>query len=117
MPTFGDYIKERRLEKDLGLRQAAKIMEISPSYLSRLESGDEVNPPSEKLIHTVAAVLGADADHLMTLAGRISKEVAKYVATTPSAADFLRTARHHNLGAADFARLARQVKKENKDEG
>ena len=31
--TFGNYIRELRLKAGLGLRELARILEISPSYL------------------------------------------------------------------------------------
>lgn len=109
--AFGEYLRRRRLEKQLGLRQTAKMIGVSPSYLSRLESGDEVNPPSEKVIEKLADVIGENKDSLMLLAGRISKDIKGFVATTPNLADFLRTARDEGYGPHEFARLAKKIRK------
>ena len=37
--ALGYYIKNRRLQKNIGLREMAEILNISPAYLSNLESG------------------------------------------------------------------------------
>lgn len=53
--TFGDYIRNERTKADKGLREAAKQMGISPSYLSRLEAGD-FPPPSPDVLQKMAAL-------------------------------------------------------------
>lgn len=107
---FGEYLRKRRQEKKLGLREIARMIDVSPSYISRLESGDEVNPPSEKVIDKLAVAIGEDKDSLMRLAGRISKDIKGFVASTPNLADFLRTARDEGYGPQEFARLAKRIK-------
>ena len=109
--AFGDHIRACRKNRDLGLREAAGKIGITPSYLSRLESGDEPNPPSAKVIEKMAEVLDADQKHLMLLAGRIEKDVQQYVASTPNVADFLRTARDKGFGPGEFARLKKDLEK------
>ena len=37
--ALGYYIKNRRLQKKIGLREMADKLNISPAYLSNLESG------------------------------------------------------------------------------
>jgi len=113
--TFGDHIRKRRLDKKLGLREAAGMIHISPSYLSRLESGDEPNPPSQEVIEQIAVVLGDDTKALLCLAGRVEKEIAQYVAQTPIVADFLRTAQKHKVSQTDIARFIKEIEK--KSEG
>ena len=114
MTAFGDRIRKRRQEKNLGLRETARKLERSASYLSRLESGDEPNPPSEDFIMRLAAVLDEDERDLMALAGRISKDLENYVASTRAVADFLRTAKDLNIGTTDFNKLASKLLKEHK---
>ena len=114
MTAFGDRIRKRRQEKNLGLRETARKLQGSASYLSRLESGDEPNPPSEAFIRKLAVILDENPNDLMGLAGRISKEVESFVASSQEVADFLRTARAENWGPSDFARFKRQIMKEGK---
>lgn len=105
--AFGDYLRRRRKERDLGLREMAQKTGVSPSYLSRLESGDETNPPSESVIGRIADVLIEKPDELMRLSGRLPSDVKQYVASTPNLADFLRKARDEGYGAKEFAKLAK----------
>ena len=42
---FGDYIKTNRIKKKLSLAKTAKMLGISSSYLSSLESGIRHAPP------------------------------------------------------------------------
>jgi transcriptional regulator with XRE-family HTH domain len=88
---------------------------VSPSYLSRLESGDETHPPSEDALRRFADVLGEPPDMFMRLAGRLPKDVKQYAASTANVADFLRKARDEGYGPADFARLSKEVFKKKGD--
>ncbi len=54
-------IKSKRLEKGLGLREFAKQIEISPSYLSMWESGTLTKDPSQKVISKMEEVLGLES--------------------------------------------------------
>jgi hypothetical protein len=40
---------EQLVEKHGSLRAAARVTEINPGYLSRLRSGEKVNPEKDKL--------------------------------------------------------------------
>ena len=37
--ALGYYIRNKRLQKNIGLREMAELLHISPAYLSNLESG------------------------------------------------------------------------------
>ena len=37
--ALGYYIRNKRLQKNIGLREMAELLKISPAYLSNLESG------------------------------------------------------------------------------
>lgn len=51
--TFGDYIRDARLRMKLGLRRAADLLGMSPSYLSKVETND-AREPSGELLHRMA---------------------------------------------------------------
>lgn len=72
--TFGDYIREERSRHDLGLREAARALGISASYLSRLEA-DEFKPPSGSLLLRMAHVYRSDIKRMMDLAKNREAEV------------------------------------------
>ena len=45
--TFGEYLKQKRLDKEITLRGFAKLVDISPLYLCDLEKGRKAAPSME----------------------------------------------------------------------
>lgn len=45
--TFGEYLKQKRLDKEITLRGFAKLIDISPVYLCDLEKGRKAAPSME----------------------------------------------------------------------
>lgn len=45
--TFGEYLKQKRLDKEITLRDFAKLVDISPVYLCDLEKGRKAAPSME----------------------------------------------------------------------
>jgi transcriptional regulator with XRE-family HTH domain len=66
MKTFGDTLREFRLAQDLGLRETAGKIGISPAYLSRIEREKE-RPPKPDVIKALAKELTAGPDVLFRL--------------------------------------------------
>ena len=71
--TFGTFVREKRLEKKIGLREFAIMMDLSPAYIGQMESG-VCNPPMESKIIKITEKLDINADYLLALAGKISTE-------------------------------------------
>jgi HTH-type transcriptional regulator, competence development regulator len=106
---FGAFIRREREAREIGLREMAKKIGVSPTYLSKIER-DEFPPPAEDKVRNIAAILGHDADELLALAGRVASDLTDIIRERPrEMADFLRAAR--GLTAEDMARLARQAQK------
>ena len=61
MKNFGETLRDLRVAQDLGLRETATKVGISPAYLSRIERGKE-RPPRPEVIKELAKVLAADPD-------------------------------------------------------
>ena len=85
--SFGDFIRQRREEKraadrDYSLRKVAASVGIEPSYLSKIERGEQP-PPSEDTIRALAKELGEDADVLLALAGKVSKDLQAIIRKRP----------------------------------
>lgn len=90
--TFGDYIREERNRADLGLREASRALEISASYLSRLEA-DEFKPPSGTLLLRMAQVYRSDIKKLMDFAkSRQGEIMAADEGVAPAVQAFYRVA-------------------------
>lgn len=89
---LGQRIQRMRKGKKLGLREAAGKIDVSPTYLSRIENDEEKSPPSEKVLRSLAALLDDDVDELMAVAGRVAEDVEKLVTADKTLPQFLRTA-------------------------
>ena len=73
--ALGYYIKNRRLQKNIGLREMAEILNISPAYLSNLESGKHsmTNP---LLLKKISKVLNIDHLKLFKIIGYTDKDMS-----------------------------------------
>lgn len=89
MKAFGDTLRELRVAQDLGLRETATKVGISPAYLSRIERGKE-RPPRPEVIKELARLLAADPDVLFRLSSSTDPEVVDYVTERPELLRLLR---------------------------
>jgi transcriptional regulator with XRE-family HTH domain len=106
---FGAFIRRKREEKDLGLREMAKKIGISPTYLSKCER-DEFPPPAEDRVRAIAIELGCDVDDLLARAGRVSNDISEIIKRHPvEMAALLRTT--NGMSANDIRRLASEAAK------
>lgn len=88
MHDFGEYLRrrrERRREADaaFSVRQLAARVGIEPSYLSKIERGEQP-PPSEETIRALARELGEDADVLLALGGKVSSDLQRIIRRRPA---------------------------------
>jgi transcriptional regulator with XRE-family HTH domain len=87
MSDFGDFIRKTRealqeTDPRFSLRKIANAVGVEPSYLSKIERGEQP-PPSEKTIAAVAEQLGQDPDVLLALAGKVSVELQGIIRKRP----------------------------------
>lgn len=106
---FGAFIRKARQAKDIGLREMAKMIGVSPTYMSKVER-DEFPPPAEDKVKAIAKIIECDADDLLARAGRVSSDISDIIKRHPvELAALLRTTR--GLTADDIDRLARNAQK------
>jgi transcriptional regulator with XRE-family HTH domain len=106
---FGAFIRRQREAKGFGLREMAKMIGVSPTYLSKIER-DEFAPPAEDRINAIAKIIECDSDDLLARADRVSSDVSDIIKREPIALTaLLRTAK--GLKAEDIDRLARAAQK------
>src|SRR3984957_11330162 len=106
---FGAFIRREREGKEIGLREMAKMIGVSPTYMSKVER-DEFPPPAEDKVRAIANIMRCDVDELLALAGRVSSDVTDIIKRRPvELAALLRTTK--GFSAEQFARLARQAQK------
>jgi transcriptional regulator with XRE-family HTH domain len=76
---FGDWMRNRREHAKYGLRELARLMPASASYLSRLETGSETSPPSEEFLDRWSDFVGVRAYDACWHARRIPHKIARYL--------------------------------------
>jgi transcriptional regulator with XRE-family HTH domain len=106
---FGAFIRRERESREIGLREMAKMIGVSPTYLSKIER-DEFSPPAEDKVKAIAKIIDCDADDLLARAGRVSTDISDIIKRQPvRLAALLRTTK--GLRAEDIARLVRDAEK------
>lgn len=111
---LGDRLKRMRAQRDLGLREAANMVGISATYLSRIENNLELSPPSEEKIRRLADVLNDDFDEIMRLANRLPSDVTEIIKMDADMPAFLRRARENNVSAKDLLDFLEEKKRDKK---
>lgn len=104
MKTFGDTLRELRVAQQLGLREMAGKVGISPAYLSRIER-DKEPPPSPEVIKTMARVLAADPDVLFRLSSSTDPDIVDFLRSRPEAMTLLRFLHESAFDGQDIRRL------------
>lgn len=82
MTIFGVKIKELREKVGLSQRQLAFKVDITPTYMSKIERG-EFNAPSETVIKELAKVLNEDVDILLSYADKVDNELLAIIKSDP----------------------------------
>ena len=107
--TLGAFIRRERMEREIGLREMAKMIGVSPTYLSKVER-DEFSPPAEDKVKAIAKIIGCDPDDLLARAGRVSSDISDIIRRRPvELAALLRTTK--GLAADAIARLTSDAQK------
>ena len=110
---FGETLRARRMaqaENDptFSLRQVAGRVGIEPSYLSKIERGEQP-PPGEQTIRRLAEELGENPDALLALAGKVSSDLLAIIRERPTVvAELLRALR--GLSANRVSAISRQIR-------
>ena len=101
--SFGEVIRELRTAQEIGLRELAQKIGISPAYLSRIERGREL-PPKDETIKKLAKFLAADPDVLFRLASSTDPEIVDYLHNEQEALNLLRYVKY-NFESEDIKKL------------
>ena len=117
--TFGERIRRLRgARKGSGpsftLREFAKAVGVSPTFISKMERG-HFNPPSIETIKKMAIVLRVDPDELLALAGKVDPELDAIISTKPVAmARLLRTVHEMGLTDQEILELSERIRQTRK---
>ena len=112
---FGAAVRRLREERRIGLRQFARMIGVSATYLSKIER-DELPPPAEERVKEIARLLDQDPDELLALGGKVASDLDEIIRRHPrEMASFLRTAR--GLSGQELKRLTEQAAKAVREPG
>ena len=81
--TFGQYIRRRRMEKQFTLREFARLVGVSPTYMSQVEQ-DVADPPTVERVRKMAELLEEDVDELIAMAGRLPEDLPEIIQSRAS---------------------------------
>ncbi|MGN0603225.1 MAG: helix-turn-helix domain-containing protein [Oscillospiraceae bacterium] len=118
---FGDFVREKRLEKKINLRKLAEIIGIVPAYMSDIENNRRYPPDKEK-IYKIASALELSEDEtniLFDLAANekensVSPDLPEYIMGTDNARVALRMARDLNADDEDWLKVIEMLEAKKK---
>ena len=96
---FGGYVRKLRTERNYSLKKLADQIDITPYYLSYIESGRKTNP-NQKIIAKMIVVLKmskSEIEHFLDLHakvnGIVSYDIAEYIMQNDDIREGIRSAR------------------------
>ena len=110
---FGKFIAEKRKGSNLTLRELCRKLSVTPSFLSKVESGERPAPSGE-LQSAIADVLGlteSERNELFDLAaetkrdGTLPYDISRYVCDDDELKAFLRKALKNGVKGSDLLKL------------
>lgn len=117
---FKDYVKEKRLERNITLRGLADALGIAPSYMSDIEKGKR-NAPSKEILDKMVNVLFFNEDEkykLYDLAAMdkntIAQDIADYVNINEVVRIALRKANELNFSEKDWYKVLEEIENKRK---
>ncbi|GJQ27839.1 MAG: hypothetical protein HBSAPP02_28710 [Phycisphaerae bacterium] len=108
--TFGQILRQKRIDKGLSLRKFAELVGVSPTYQSQVEQDKVESPPTVERLTRMADVLGEDRDQFISLAGRVADDLPPIIQSRPDELPkLLRTTK--GLAPEQLRELIAQAKK------
>jgi len=111
---FGLFIRELRIKKNIGQRDLAKKIGVSPSYLNDIEK-EKRSAPKLAVIKKLSKYLETNLDKLNDLAGVSKKEVApdisEYMEKNPKIISLIRSIKNNNLNETQIESIEKSINK------
>jgi len=117
---FGKFIKERRVERGITLREFCKSLETDASNWSKIERGQLAPPKSDKKLKKIAEILGipVGSDLWITMKdaaaidkGNIPSDIRSDKKLVGSLPMFFRTIRSERPAEEDLDKLIQMIRK------
>ena len=123
--TFGVFLRDKRIQKGIPLRELANKLNISHSYLSNIENGKKL-PPSNKVLIDIARLLSLDTESKRFMFDIAAKEkeinhsdyvlpadISKYLFEIGAAQMFIREAEQQGYSNEFWNTVLQQLKNKN----
>lgn len=110
MKNFGETIRELRSAQNLGLRDTAIKVGISPAYLSRIERGKE-HPPKPEIIKSLAKILAADPDILFRISSSTDPEIKEFLNSNSEAMRLIRLIHEKQISSEQINKIIQDIDK------
>lgn len=114
--TFEAFLKEKRLNRQIGLRELAKQIKMQSSNYCSIESGSKPAPPEDKL-RLIAKTLGLTTEEervLFDLAARsrddIPSDIKDLIKRDSVIPALLRTVEDEKIGAEQIKAIVKDIK-------
>jgi transcriptional regulator with XRE-family HTH domain len=111
--TLGNFIREKRDEKDFSLREFAKIIDRSPAFLSDVELSRR--NPSQDLLLTIAKELDIKIEELKALDTRIAEDIKAKSKEDPNYVFAFRSMIDSNLSSEEIIKFVKRKKNSKKE--
>lgn len=113
MEGIGPFIRKRRDELDLSLRELAKKLDCSPAFISDIELGRR--HPSDKVLLEIAKILKVKVEELRNMDVRAPiDEIKRVTRNDPTFALAFRTVLDKNISADELLEFVRKKEGERK---
>lgn len=117
---FGEYVKWRRMELNMSVRDLAAALGLTPAYISDIEKGNRMAP--QNYLEQMIEILQIDENEIeffYDLAGCSHSnwpEINEYLAKTPNARKAIRLARDNGLSGEEFLSIVESMDKNENQE-
>lgn len=119
--VFGEFVKSLRLEKDIGLREFCRRLDVDPSNWSKIERGLLAAPQEAEKLNQIAEMLGIETESALYTefmdkaavdAGVIPKDLLSDRDTLNSLPMLFRTVRSEKPTPEEIERLIKKIRGE-----
>lgn len=114
--TFGEFLIAKREENDITLREMARMLDVSPTFMSDVEK-NRSTPKAERL-EKLAEILYLDNDEkavMYDLVGKqrdsVAPDLPEYIKGRDYVSVALRTARDLDIGEKEWLEFVAELKK------
>ena len=110
--TFGSYIRDLRINNNIGQRELAKKIGVAASYLNDIEKNKRKAPRAD-LIKKLSVILKADFNLLNDLAANSKKSLAPdivdFIEKNPKVISLLRAAKNSDLSDEEIISIEKKI--------